>query len=76
MHRAVGSPALCGLKLLCEFSQAGAGKGNRKRGRKTPRQREAEIQKHPGRTVCRNTVQLRFIQTAANDNLLTTESLV
>lgn len=30
-HRAVGSPALCGLKLLCEFSQARAGKGSRKR---------------------------------------------
>lgn len=30
-HRAVGSPALCGLKLLCEFSQARAGKGTRER---------------------------------------------
>lgn len=34
-HRAVGSPALCGLKLLCEFSQARAVNRNRKRGRKT-----------------------------------------
>lgn len=25
-HRATGSPALCGLKLLCEFSQARAGR--------------------------------------------------
>lgn len=34
-HRAVGSPALCGLKLLCEFSQARAGNRNRKTGRST-----------------------------------------
>lgn len=33
-HRAVGSPALCGLKLLCEFSQARAGERKRKRGRR------------------------------------------
>jgi len=39
-HRAVGSPALCGLKLLCEFSQARAGKGNKNRLRRRKKRRK------------------------------------
>lgn len=44
-HRAEGSPALCGLKLLCEFSQARARDGNRERRRKRRKKRKERKRK-------------------------------
>lgn len=41
-HRAAGSPALCGLKLLCEFSQARAGRKEQEETKKKEEEEEEE----------------------------------